>query len=98
MVTGRSQSSITYLPEKINNPDARSMKGESKDTDHMANWFECIRDRKQPNASVDIGYKSRLPRTCRISLSSESGALRWTRRWRRRWMRICRAAGEERVI
>jgi hypothetical protein len=35
-------------------------KGESKDTDHMANWFECIRDRKTPNASVDIGYKSAI--------------------------------------
>jgi hypothetical protein len=35
-------------------------KGDSKDTDHMANWFECIRDRKQPNASVDVGYKSAI--------------------------------------
>ena len=60
MVTGRSQSSITYLPEKINNPDSSIEKGESKDTDHMANWFACIRDRKQPNASVDIGYKSAI--------------------------------------
>jgi hypothetical protein len=24
----------------------------------MANWFECIRERKQPNAPVEIGYKS----------------------------------------
>jgi predicted dehydrogenase len=60
MVTGRSESSITYLPEKINNPDATMQKGDSKDTDHMANWFECIRDRKQPNASVDVGYKSAI--------------------------------------
>jgi predicted dehydrogenase len=60
MVTGKSVSSITYLPEKINNPDASMEKGESKDTDHMANWFECIRDRKTPNASVDIGYKSAI--------------------------------------
>jgi hypothetical protein len=60
MVTGRSQSSITYLPEKVNNPGGSMEKGESKDTDHMANWFECIRDRKQPNASVDNGYKSAI--------------------------------------
>jgi predicted dehydrogenase len=60
MVTGRSESSITYLPEKINNPDATMQMGDSKDTDHMANWFECIRDRKQPNASVDVGYKSAI--------------------------------------
>jgi hypothetical protein len=60
MVTGRSESSITYLPEKVNNPDTAMVKGQSKDTDHMANWFACIRDRKQPNASVEIGYKSAI--------------------------------------
>jgi predicted dehydrogenase len=60
MVSGKSQSSITYMPEKINNPDGSVEKGESTDTDHMANWFECIRDRKQPNASVEIGYKSAI--------------------------------------
>jgi hypothetical protein len=26
----------------------------------MANWFACIRDRKQPNAPVEIGYKSAI--------------------------------------
>jgi hypothetical protein len=26
----------------------------------MANWFECIRGRKQPNAPVEIGYKSAI--------------------------------------
>ncbi len=60
MVTGKSISSIDYLPEKTNNPDGTATKGQSKDTDHMANWFECIRDRKQPNASVEIGYKSAI--------------------------------------
>jgi hypothetical protein len=24
----------------------------------MANWMECIRDRKQPNATVENGYRS----------------------------------------
>jgi predicted dehydrogenase len=60
MVTGKSSTSIDYLPEKINNPGAQAEKGESKTTDHMANWFECIRDRKQPNAPVEIGYKSAI--------------------------------------
>jgi predicted dehydrogenase len=60
MVTGRSASSINYLPEKVNNPDGRVEKGESTDTDHMENWFSCIRDRKQPNAPVEIGYKSAI--------------------------------------
>ena len=60
MVTGKSSTSIDYLPEKINSPDSQPEKGESKTTDHMANWFECIRERKQPNAPVEIGYKSAI--------------------------------------
>jgi hypothetical protein len=24
----------------------------------MANWIDCMRSRKTPNASVDIGYRS----------------------------------------
>jgi hypothetical protein len=24
----------------------------------MANWIECIRSRKTPNASVEVGYRS----------------------------------------
>ena len=60
MVTGKSASSIDYLPEDVNNPSGRAEKGEAKDTDHMANWMECIRTRKQPNAPVEIGYKSAI--------------------------------------
>jgi predicted dehydrogenase len=60
MVSGKSSTSIDYLPEKINNPNGQPEKGESKTTDHMANWFECIRGRKQPNAPVEIGYKSAI--------------------------------------
>ena len=60
MVTGKSSTSIDYLPEKVNNPGAQAEKGESKTTDHMANWLECIRDRKQPNATVENGYKSAI--------------------------------------
>ncbi|MBA3439885.1 MAG: gfo/Idh/MocA family oxidoreductase, partial [Pyrinomonadaceae bacterium] len=32
--------------------------GETKDTNHMANFVECIRTRKEPNAPVEIGYRS----------------------------------------
>ncbi|MBV9084348.1 MAG: Gfo/Idh/MocA family oxidoreductase [Acidobacteriaceae bacterium] len=58
MVTGRSRSAIAYYPEKANRPDGEAAKGESKDQNHMANFFDCMRTRKQPNAPVEIGYKS----------------------------------------
>ena len=58
MVTGRSRESIRYFPEKINRPDGAALIGESKASNHMANWIDCIHSRKTPNASVDIGYRS----------------------------------------
>lgn len=59
MVTGRPQKEQTsYYPEKINRPDGAEQTGESHNQDHMANFFDCMRSRKQPNAPVEIGYKS----------------------------------------
>ena len=60
MVTGRSRSQIAYHPEKVNRPGGEAAAGESKDQNHMANFFDCMRSRKQPNAPVEIGYKSAI--------------------------------------
>ncbi len=58
MVTGKSQTGVWYFPEKVNRPDGAAAKGASEDVNHMANFIECVRSRKQPNAPVDIGYRS----------------------------------------
>jgi predicted dehydrogenase len=58
MVTGRSESGHRYYPEKINRPDGTTIEGQTKDDNHMANFINCIRSRKEPNAMVDIGYRS----------------------------------------
>lgn len=58
MVTGRSAQSVHYYPEKVNRPNGTAMTGESKDQNHMANWIDCVRTRKTPNAPVEIGYRS----------------------------------------
>ena len=37
------------------------MTGTSKGTNHMANWFECIRSRSQAtNAPIDTGYRTAI--------------------------------------
>jgi predicted dehydrogenase len=51
---------IQYWPEKTNRPDGEDTKGKTKDQDHMRNWIECIRSRNQPNAPVEIGYRSAM--------------------------------------
>ncbi len=58
MVTGRSVDGVNFYPEKINQPDAVAVKGTAPGYNHMQNWFDCIRSRKEPNAPVMTGYKS----------------------------------------
>lgn len=58
MVTGKSESAIRYFPEKANRKDGTALVGHTPDQNHMANFIDCVRSRKTPNASVDIGYKT----------------------------------------
>lgn len=58
MVTGKSHDTTRYYPEKANRRDGTVLTGESPTQNHMANWIDCIRSRKTPNANVDIGYRS----------------------------------------
>jgi predicted dehydrogenase len=58
MVSGKSQTGVWYYPEKMNCPNGVAASGETRGVNHMANWFDCIRSRKEPNAPIDIGYKS----------------------------------------
>jgi predicted dehydrogenase len=60
MVTGRSREQIWYWPQKMNRPDGTAQTGETPNQNHMANFFDCMRSRKQPNAPVEIGYKSAI--------------------------------------
>src|SRR5215471_16557193 len=58
MVTGKSQTGVWYFPEKVNRPNGAMVEGQTPDINHMANWIDCIRSRKEPNAPVEIGYRS----------------------------------------
>lgn len=58
MVTGKSQSGLHYYPEKANRADGAVLTGESRGASHMANFIECVRLRREPNAPVEIGYRS----------------------------------------
>lgn len=58
MVTGKSSSTTRYFPESVNRPDGAALVGHTPDQNHMANFFDCVRTREQPHASVEIGYLS----------------------------------------
>lgn len=60
MVSGRAGSGWNYAPEKLNNPDGVVVKGEAKGVNHYANFVECVRSRKEPNSSVELGYRSAI--------------------------------------
>jgi predicted dehydrogenase len=58
MVAGKSKTAIRYFPEKVNRPGGAAAEGQTPDVNHMANFIDCIRSRKEPNAPVEIGYAS----------------------------------------
>lgn len=58
MVSGKSESGLRYYPEKANRPDGAALVGGANDETHMANFMDCLRSRKEPNASVELGYRS----------------------------------------
>jgi predicted dehydrogenase len=60
MVTGNSEEITRYYPEKANRPDGAALTGETRNQNHMANWIDCVRSRKTPNAPVEIGYRSAI--------------------------------------
>jgi predicted dehydrogenase len=60
MVTGKSTSGIRYYPEKANRADGTPIEGQAKDQNHFANFVDCVRSRKEPNAHVDIGFRSAI--------------------------------------
>ena len=62
MVTGRSEESTRYYPEKVNRPQVAAFTGETPDKNHMANWLDCIRSRQTPNAPAhmaNIAYREK---------------------------------------
>jgi predicted dehydrogenase len=60
MVIGKSTSGIRYYHEKANRPDGTTIEGQAKDQNHFANFIDCVRSRKEPNAPVDIGFRSAI--------------------------------------
>jgi predicted dehydrogenase len=58
MVTGRSASGWQYYPERANRADGTALPGQAQDQDHMANFIDCVRNRRQPNAPVEVGYRT----------------------------------------
>jgi predicted dehydrogenase len=51
---------VHYYPEKANRPHGVALTGKTRDQDHMANWIDCVRSRKSPNAPAEIGYRSAI--------------------------------------
>lgn len=68
MVTGKSQETIRYYPEETNRPNGVALSGEAPSQSHIANWIDCMRTRKTPNAPVELGYRSAVAvHMCNIS-------------------------------
>ena len=58
MVSGKATSGWNYAPERMNNANDAVVLGDAKGVNHYHNFVECVRSRKEPNSSVELGYRS----------------------------------------
>ena len=61
----KNRHGVRYYPEKINRSDAGEQSGGSQGVNHIANWLECLRTPQEPNASVELGFRSAV--TCHMA-------------------------------
>lgn len=54
----KNRAGVRYHPERINRADGADLMGKSEGMDHVANWIDCLRTRREPNASVELGYRA----------------------------------------
>ena len=61
---GKEGPSAAYVSGVADGQSARAggsaLTSQAPDQNHMANWIDCIRSRRQPNAPVEIGYRSAI--------------------------------------
>lgn len=72
---------VTYVPQGSHKSEEQPGSAEVPDEDltlnHMQNFFDCVRSRKEPNCPLEIGYRSAI--ACRMAITSyRSGrAVHW---------------------
>ncbi len=50
-------SEVTLEDSSVQTVSSANTGGDITTSNHMRNWMECVRSRKQPNASVEAGYQ-----------------------------------------
>jgi hypothetical protein len=72
-----------YFPEKKTNPNGVALKGSNPGGNYMGDWFAHVRDCRQPNTNVEIGYLAAMAchmsnleykEKCRITLEEAMAA------------------------
>jgi predicted dehydrogenase len=68
-----SEQSLTQAEKVIASANTG---GDSLTSNHIRNWMECIRSRKQPNAPVEAGYSHSIA-TCMTTAAVRTGLKVW---------------------
>jgi hypothetical protein len=70
-----------YLPAEENQEVGELAVGGSPEAPHMANWLDCMRSRRQPNADVVDGHYSAM--ACHIGniAYKQKTRVAWKKEW-----------------
>ncbi len=70
-----------FIPAGAGKPDADITSGGSSEEAHMANWLDCIRSRKEPNANVVDGHYGAM--ACHIGNIAylSRNRVEWRKEW-----------------
>ena len=83
----RGRYKVEYTPEvhhrrgtPVMQPETKALEAKTRSdgtNEHFANFFDCIRSRKEPNCPFDLGYRSAI--ACQMAIRSyhEGKKVRW---------------------
>ena len=70
---------VRYLPQRVNQPEETETVGRSTHVPHahMQDFFDCIRNGKEPNCPFDLGFRVSIACAMAVESYRRGRAVRW---------------------
>ncbi len=70
---------VRYAPQKMNRAEGQELVGRETQTPqvHLQNFFDCVRDRKEPNCPFELGYRVAIASRMAVESYRQGRTVRW---------------------